>query len=116
MTLIALIFALVLIGASVIAGNQREANGTDGTDADSGSTSSESVTDTRGETAESEAESRPAESESDTDTESETDAETQPPAPEQTIPLGIYVKTERKKYTNVTENVSVWTEHNADGI
>lgn len=40
--------------------------------------------------------------------------ETEPPALEQTVPVGIYVETSRKKYTSVTEYTGKWPENDSD--
>lgn len=50
----------------------------------------------------------------DTETDETTAVETEPPAPEQTVPVGIYVETSRKKYTSVTEYTGKWPENDSD--
>lgn len=50
---------------------------------------------------------------SETETETET-AETDEPAPEQTIPVGIYVKTASKLYSLTSEYTSAWPENDSD--
>lgn len=111
LTSAALMLAIVLIALSVIGGDGGDDTDpvhTD-TDANSGATASDTA-ETDGET----------ETEPVTDTETETDEttapETEPPAPEQTVPVGIYVESSRKNYVSVTEYASEWPENDSDSL
>lgn len=109
LTSVAILFAIVLIAGSVIGGDSGDTAPV--TDAD---TSADTIVLTES-AKENETE---AESVTDivTETETETEAETEAPAPEQTVPVGIYVETSRKKYESVTEYASKWPENDSDPL
>lgn len=113
LTAAALIFAIVLIALSVLDSGD---DGDGGTDTWT-NTETPSVTDSLTDAVVSDTETG-TETETDviTETEESTAAETEPPAPEQTVPVGIYVETSRKKYVSVTEYASEWPENDSDPL
>lgn len=113
LTSAALLFAVVLIAMSVIGGDGGDE---DSDTADPVTTDTHELTD-RGESSASETETEEiTETEPVTETESETEAEPEPPAPEQTVPVGIYVESSRKNYVSVTEYASKWPENDSDPL
>lgn len=101
-----MIFAVFVIAVVVIGGSAKKTdNGTDETSGVETNSTVDLVTVTDTDT-----ETEPSENE---DFETETE-ETDMPAPEQTIPIGIYVKTASKLYSLMSEYTSAWPENDSD--
>ncbi len=112
LTSAAVLFAVILIIGTVIGGNNAASKDTD--------TDSKDLVNDSGTSADTDEKVTETESEALTDTETETETtsapEIDPPPPQKTVPVGIYVETSRKKYESITEYVSKWPENDSDKL
>lgn len=110
LTAAAFVFALLIVVLSVVNASN---DGKDTEKNDQTTNSCEDSTSYISDTTEKEIESS-TDFETDSEKDETTALETEPPAPEQTVPVGIYVETSNKKYTSVTEYSGKWPENDSD--